>query len=235
MKFYKKTAALMLIIGFCMVFVAGGISSLWAEEAHGGSEGEGNVHVSKEPPVRSYEKEPESPIPEFITPPPPFTEGIYPCSTCHVGIPVNKERRELGYHGEIKLVHAQKQRWCLDCHNSENRDMLHLANGDLVPFDKLYLLCGQCHGPIFRDWKAGVHGKRTGYWNGKKEYRLCTHCHDPHSPRFKPVKPLPMPARPLDVDNIEKTEAIEVEGKTLHIPVYKATEKDNNNNKHKEH
>ena len=35
-------------------------------------------------------------------------------------------------------------------------------------------------------------------WNGKKEYRLCVHCHNPHQPRFKPLEPLPPPIRPED-------------------------------------
>ena len=74
-----------------------------------------------------------------------------------------------------------------------------LANGDLVSFEESYNLCGQCHGTIFRDWKAGIHGKRTGEWNGRKQYRLCVHCHNPHSPRFKPIKPLPPPDKPLEI------------------------------------
>jgi hypothetical protein len=57
--------------------------------------------------------------------------------------------------------------------NPDDRDVLRLANGDLVSFEESYNLCGQCHGTIFRDWKAGIHGKRTGEWNGKKQYRLC--------------------------------------------------------------
>jgi hypothetical protein len=74
--------------------------------------------------------------------------------------------------------------------------MLKLASGDLVSFETSYRLCGQCHGTIFRDWKAGIHGKRTGDWNGKKTYRLCVQCHNPHSPRFKPLSPLPPPDEP---------------------------------------
>jgi len=54
-------------------------------------------------------------------------------------------------------------------------------------------LCGQCHGEKYRDWRVGVHGKRTGDWNGKKRYLLCAHCHNPHTPRFSPIKPLPPP------------------------------------------
>ncbi len=135
-------------------------------------------------------------IPDFFVPPPPFSEDIFPCSECHADLEVNEERRELDFHEDIKLNHAEAQRWCLDCHNPADRDKLRLANGQLISFETSYNLCGQCHGTIFRDWKAGVHGKRTGFWNGKKQYRLCVHCHNPHSPRYKPIEPLPPPIRP---------------------------------------
>ena len=144
----------------------------------------------------------ESDLPEFTAPPPPFSEGIFPCSDCHEDMDVNPERRVLeDEHTEISEMfnHASEQRWCLDCHNPDNRDVLRLANGDLVSFEESYNLCGQCHGTIFRDWKAGIHGKRTGEWNGKKLYRLCVHCHNPHSPKFKPIKPLPPPDNPFEI------------------------------------
>ncbi len=140
--------------------------------------------------------------PKYFVPPPPFSEGIFPCSDCHSDMEVNPERRMLeDEHVEISKMfnHAIEQRWCLDCHNPDNRDVLRLANGDLVPFEESYNLCGQCHGTIFRDWKAGIHGKRTGEWNGKKQYRLCVHCHNPHSPKFKPIKPMPPPDNPLEI------------------------------------
>jgi hypothetical protein len=109
----------------------------------------------------------------------------------------NPERRELTYHQNIQLKnHAEKQRWCLDCHNPDDRDKLRLASGKLISFEESYLLCGQCHGPVFKDWRTGVHGKRTGYWNGDKLYRLCAHCHNPHNPKFRSVKPLPPPKHP---------------------------------------
>jgi hypothetical protein len=142
-------------------------------------------------------------VPDFFVPPPPFSEGIFPCSECHADLEVNETRRELDFHEDIVLRHAEEQRWCLDCHNPGNRDKLRLANGQLIFFEKSYLLCGQCHGTIFRDWKAGVHGRRTGYWNGKKQYRLCVHCHNPHQPKFKPLKPLPPPIRPEDLKYIK--------------------------------
>ncbi len=140
--------------------------------------------------------------PKYFVPPPPFSEDIFPCSDCHEDMDVNHRRRILAdEHVEISesFNHASEQRWCLDCHNPEDRDVLRLANGDLVPFEESYNLCGQCHGTIFRDWKAGIHGKRTGEWNGRKQYRLCVHCHNPHSPKFKPIKPMPPPDNPLEI------------------------------------
>lgn len=138
-------------------------------------------------------------IPDYFVPPPPFSEGIFPCSECHADIEANTVRRELEFHTEIKLKHAEGQSWCFDCHNPDDRDKLRLAGGNLISFRESYYLCGQCHGTVFRDWKAGIHGKRTGMWNGKKQYRLCAYCHDPHQPRFKPIKPLPPPLRPEDI------------------------------------
>ncbi|MGC8763545.1 MAG: hypothetical protein ACP5VN_07945 [Acidobacteriota bacterium] len=72
-------------------------------------------------------------------------------------------------------------------------------DGQLIGFSKSYLLCGQCHGDKLRDWRVGVHGKRTGQWNGRKEYLLCVHCHNPHSPHFAPLKPLPPPVPPTQI------------------------------------
>jgi hypothetical protein len=130
-------------------------------------------------------------------PPPPFTEGIFPCSGCHADLPPNRTRRVLSdMHAEIVLAHDEEHRWCLDCHDADDRDWLHLASGERVSFEQSYLLCGQCHGEKLRDWRAGVHGRRSGQWNGHKTYLLCAHCHNPHEPRFRAIAPLPAPARP---------------------------------------
>jgi hypothetical protein len=133
----------------------------------------------------------------FPVPAPPFTEGIFPCMECHAGFPPNPERRPLeGMHSDIVLHHDEKNRWCLDCHDANDRNQLRLASGALIPFTESYRLCGQCHGTQYRDWKSGIHGKRTGYWDGPKRYLLCVHCHNPHRPRFAPLQPLPPPIRP---------------------------------------
>lgn len=142
---------------------------------------------------------PSKDIPKYFVLKPPFTEGIFPCSNCHSGMETNPKRRILkDEHTNIILKHAEKQRWCLDCHNANDRDYLHFTDGRLIPFTESYELCGQCHGNVFRDWKVGIHGKRTGYWNGEKSYRLCVNCHNPHDPKFKELKPEPPPIKPAE-------------------------------------
>lgn len=137
----------------------------------------------------------------YPVPPPPFSEDIFPCSDCHADMVPNPQRRELvDMHEDIVLNHAEGQRWCLDCHNLDDRDSLRLVSGEVIPFTESYRLCGQCHGDKYRDWKVGIHGKRTGFWNGEKEYLLCAHCHNPHSPRFKPLQPMPPPVRPENLN-----------------------------------
>ena len=125
----------------------------------------------------------------------------YPCSDCHASASdINPRKRELvDEHDTIKLKHAEEERWCLDCHDQNKRDFFRRSNGELVSFDVSFKLCGQCHGTIYRDWKAGIHGKRTGMWNGEKTYHQCVNCHNPHSPRFKPIKPEPPPLRPMEI------------------------------------
>ena len=130
-------------------------------------------------------------------PPPPFSEGAFPCTECHdPTIPVNTRRRKLEMaHEDVVLNHDEEHRWCFDCHAETNRDKLRLASGEQIDFTESYRLCGQCHGPTLRNWKAGEHGKRTGSWSGEKQYLLCASCHSPHSPGFKPLKPQPAPVR----------------------------------------
>lgn len=153
-------------------------------------------------PAGSAERPPPKAAPaqkEFSVAPPPLTEGIFPCSQCHQGMPVNRTPRRLEqFHQDIELKHMPGG-WCFDCHNPADRDKFRLANGTLVGFDESYKVCGQCHGPVLRDWKLGIHGKRTGMWNGEKQYYLCVNCHYPHQPKFKAIEPMPPPARPSDI------------------------------------
>ena len=106
---------------------------------------------------------------EYPVASPPFSEGIFPCSNCHAGLELNTQKRELkDEHSSIKLHHAEKERWCLDCHHGPDRDKLRLADGEIIDFTESYRLCGQCHGNIYRDWKAGIHGKRVGFIQGRE-------------------------------------------------------------------
>ncbi len=186
MKNYNKyTVILVSLIGFIFFVTSLNSSSETKEQ-------------KKTEPIKKKQKKA---IEHIQVPPPPFSEDIFPCSECHEDMEVNKEKRILeDAHAdligeEIVLKHDEENRWCLDCHDAKNRDKLHLADGRLVDFKESYRLCGQCHGPKLRDWKKGVHGKRTGSWNGQKKYLLCANCHNPHSPKFKKLKPMPAPVK----------------------------------------
>ena len=129
-----------------------------------------------------------------------ISSDYFPCNDCHSELEANSQRRELvDMHDDIIFNHDSENRWCLACHSTFDRDSLVLAGGKLLAFNESYKLCGQCHGPKYRDWKLGIHGKRTGEWNGKKQYLLCVHCHDPHSPKFKSLQPEPPPRKPESI------------------------------------
>jgi hypothetical protein len=135
-------------------------------------------------------------LPKLLIPHTPSSKNL-PCSKCHRHLKPNREKRTLELsHTDITLRHAEEQRWCLDCHEG---DKLRLPNGELIDYDRSHVLCGQCHGTVFRDWKVGIHGKRTGSWNGERYYRLCVSCHDAHRPKYKPIEPKPAPIRPADL------------------------------------
>jgi hypothetical protein len=131
-----------------------------------------------------------------LRPSPPLSDEVFPCVECHnAAEPVDTTRRVLkDDHETLTLAHGDL--WCLSCHSPAHRDQLQLADGTLVEMTESWKLCTQCHGKKLADWRAGVHGKRTGFWWGPKEYRACVECHNPHAPPFKPLKPLPPPMRP---------------------------------------
>ena len=138
---------------------------------------------------------------QFPTPKPPFSEGMFPCTRCHdKPDDFNVTPRTLvTNHRDIQLNHGSREQWCYDCHNPSFRDKLRLAGGRLVSFDTSYELCGQCHGEKLRDWRYGIHGRRVGCWNGERQYLLCVSCHNPHSPKFKPMHPRPRPKAPGEI------------------------------------
>ena len=131
----------------------------------------------------------------------PLPKTITPCRACHgpeKDFQINWTREEvLRVHTNIRLHHGGVRVWCLDCHSAKEREYLvPLSDGKPITFERSYELCGKCHGTKLRDWRRGIHGKRIGYWNGAKTYHLCTHCHNPHRPLFRPIKPMPPPKKP---------------------------------------
>lgn len=101
-------------------------------------------------------------------------------------------------------LHGGANLWCLDCHDHDDRDQLRLLNGEQVGFNESHLLCGQCHGPVLRDWDDGLHGRTNGYWNpaldaeGTSSRLLCVDCHMPHAPAFPGMQPLAAPVSRID-------------------------------------
>ncbi len=150
-----------------------------------------------------------------LLPAPEIDDEYLPCTDCHEDEEPNREVRELeDEHDEQTLVHGDL--WCLHCHDPRNEKPLHLADGTPVALEDSWQLCTQCHAEKLADWRAGVHGKRTGHWRGDKEYRTCVVCHDPHEPAFKPVEPKPPPVRPEQIALRPAAPAAAGEGKHGH-------------------
>lgn len=119
---------------------------------------------------------------------------FYPCSQCHTYWETNPQPRKLAPVHEVGLQHGERRLWCLDCHARDDRDRLRTLQDDPVDFDDTWLICGQCHAARQKDWYFGAHGKRVYAWQGEAERYNCTHCHDPHRPRFTPREPQAKPA-----------------------------------------
>ena len=105
----------------------------------------------------------------------------------------------LGSEGksEVILNHMKDSRSCKICHNTPDYRDLILQTGRKVSRDEIPVLCGQCHGLVYRDWTRGVHGKVSGTWKtGLGEKWVCLKCHDPHSPKFKLMRAVAPPKSP---------------------------------------
>jgi hypothetical protein len=120
----------------------------------------------------------------------------YRCSECHrlFESPLTQEKR-VAEHTDLVLDHGRNN-YCFNCHHKTNRDVYTDHDGSEIPADEPAKLCAKCHGTIYRDWLVGAHGKVTGTWDssGRDSARLlCIQCHDPHSPKFPALKPMPGP------------------------------------------
>jgi uncharacterized CHY-type Zn-finger protein len=113
-------------------------------------------------------------------------------------------------HSDIVMGHGSHGRNnnCFNCHNETNLELLQTRDGHEVKFADSPSLCGSCHGPTYRDWEAGAHGRISGYWDrslGAAERKACVNCHNPHSPHFPSRMPAPgpHPLRPVATASVE--------------------------------
>jgi formate-dependent nitrite reductase cytochrome c552 subunit len=115
-------------------------------------------------------------------------------------------------HADIVMGHGKHGRNnnCFNCHNETNLTLLQPRDGRELAFADSTQLCGSCHGPTYRDWLAGAHGRISGYWDrgappssaeeirdlpktARFQRKDCVNCHNPHSPPFPSRKPAPGP------------------------------------------
>lgn len=101
-------------------------------------------------------------------------------------------------HADVVMGHGSHGRNdnCFNCHNESNLTVLQPRDGRELKFENSTQLCGSCHGPTYRDWESGAHGRINGYWDtklGAAVKKDCVNCHNPHSPRFPGRQPAPAP------------------------------------------
>lgn len=127
------------------------------------------------------------------------------CNACHEkGKQVKIQYDDEGHvvlpkeHEDLVMRHGARNRndSCFNCHDPENLAMLKTADGHRYGWEESTKLCASCHGPTFRDWEAGVHGRTSGSWDRSKgpiTRAECASCHHPHAPTFPSLKPAPGP------------------------------------------
>jgi hypothetical protein len=113
-------------------------------------------------------------------------------------------------HKDIVMGHGTHGRNnnCFNCHSENKLDTLQSRDGRELHITNSPALCGSCHGPTYRDWEAGVHGRTGGFWDtsiGAMTFKPCTACHDPHHPKFPGRTPAPAP-NPLHPEKSPRTE-----------------------------
>jgi hypothetical protein len=124
------------------------------------------------------------------------TGFIYTCNECHQDLKTQqKYYKPTGEHRNIVLNHGLNVN-CLNCHYQYDRNYYAAYGNDKISAEESFQVCMKCHGPIYRDWEANIHGRVNGYWDaelGPQKKLDCIQCHDPHSPDFKNIIPMPPP------------------------------------------
>lgn len=118
------------------------------------------------------------------------------CSDCHALFDSGQRQKEpIGQHQDVRLDHGRNDN-CLSCHDQHDRNLLRDSAGVSVPFEQSHLLCAGCHGPTWRDWETGIHGRTNGSWDassGLQTRLTCIECHDPHAPAIRGLSLFPGP------------------------------------------
>ena len=101
-------------------------------------------------------------------------------------------------HSDIVMGHGSHNRNnnCFNCHDDQNLEQFQTRDGRSLKLSDSTPLCGSCHGPTYRDWEGGAHGRTGGFWDkarGETTRRNCVECHNPHAPKFPGRQPAPGP------------------------------------------
>ncbi len=122
--------------------------------------------------------------------------AFYPCTDCHPvrvdakGNPTKPLPNGMKKHEITLEVHdilGEGDKACLACHDDPTRNpgMLLLPDGSLVDITgDVSRVCQRCHFEKYREFTAGIHGKHADKCSAAG-------CHNPHSPSWIYVKPLP--------------------------------------------
>lgn len=121
------------------------------------------------------------------------------CSFCHI----KKDRffakkstaLKLEHEG-ISHKHGKREMSCHMCHDINNHNYLIQTKGLQASFSNPSPVCARCHQERFRDWKRGLHGKRSGGWLVQTKTQFnCIDCHQPHSVKFPTMQTIEDPIR----------------------------------------
>lgn len=101
-------------------------------------------------------------------------------------------------HEDLVMLHGRNNRneGCYNCHDPQRLDSLKGPDGKNYTWEESSKLCGSCHGPTYRDWEVGIHGRTSGHWDrsrGAITRQECASCHHPHAPQFPELAPAPAP------------------------------------------
>ncbi len=120
----------------------------------------------------------------------------YKCTECHNDFKsAQRQNAEIPEHAEInaRFNHGLNT-FCVNCHHPSDRNSFVAHDGSPIPSTEPALLCSKCHGPTYREWEVGIHGRQNGGWerdNPARKKLLCIQCHDPHQPAFASMVPDP--------------------------------------------